>query len=78
MNEAKIAGKKPTVVELEPGTYWWCSCGLSENQPFCDSSHKMTDFSPIKIEVEQKHKYWLCTCKQSNEKPFCDGAHKQL
>jgi len=78
MKEAKIAGKKPAVIELEPGTYWWCSCGLSESQPFCDGSHKMTDFSPIKIEVEQKQKYWLCTCKQSNEKPFCDGAHKKI
>jgi len=77
MTEAKVAGKKPAVLELEPGTYWWCSCGLSENQPFCDGSHKMTDFSPIKIEVAETQKYWLCTCKRSAEKPFCDGAHKQ-
>jgi CDGSH-type Zn-finger protein len=78
MNEPVIAGKKPCILELEPGTYWWCTCGRSASQPFCDGSHKLTDFSPMEVIIDKKDTYYFCSCKQSNNKPFCDGSHKKL
>ena len=78
MAEPVIAKKGPYVVELEPGDYWWCACGLSKNQPFCDGSHKETEFSPLKFTITEKKKYGLCGCKYSGNKPFCDGTHKNL
>lgn len=74
-----VAKKGPFVVELEPGkTYYWCSCGRSENQPFCDGSHKVTKLEPLAFEVDEKKKYGLCGCKHTNNKPFCDGTHRDL
>lgn len=73
-----VADTKPVVCELEPGEYWWCSCGMSKNQPYCDGSHKGTAFSPQKVEITEKRRYALCTCKQTKKSPFCDGAHKDL
>ncbi len=78
MSEPAIAFKKPAVLELEPGTYWWCRCGLSQNQPFCDSSHKGGEFSPIEFVLTEKRKVALCQCKHSANKPYCDGTHKRL
>lgn len=75
MNEPKIAAKKPAAVELEPGKYYWCACGLSQKQPFCDGSHRSTPFTPVMFEVTEKNKFYLCQCKQSKKKPFCDGTH---
>ena len=74
----KIADKKPAVQELEPGTYYWCSCGESKNQPFCDGSHAGSEFSPMAFEITEKKRVALCQCKHSKEKPFCDGAHRSL
>ena len=78
MSEPVIADKKPVVLTLEAGTYHWCSCGKSANQPFCDGSHKGTDFVPLKFEVLEAGKSALCLCKHSGTKPHCDGSHKKL
>jgi CDGSH iron-sulfur domain-containing protein 3 len=74
----EIPQKSPYSVELEVGTYWWCSCGKSAKQPFCDGSHKGTGFAPQKLEVEATKTYYLCGCKHSANTPFCDGGHKHL
>lgn len=78
MSEPVCAKKGPYVVELEEGTHYWCSCGRSENQPFCDGSHKGTDFTPVEFTVTEKKKYGLCGCKHTEKSPFCDGGHRDL
>lgn len=78
MEDPVIAQKAPFLVELEPGTYWWCACGRSRNQPFCDGSHKDTGFSPVKLEIAEKTQVALCGCKHSARRPYCDGTHKGL
>ncbi len=78
MEEPKIAQKAPYVLDLEPGTYYWCSCGKSSKQPFCDGSHKGTKFVPEKIEIAENKKVALCGCKHSKNGAFCDGAHAKL
>lgn len=78
MEEPVIAAKSPAVLTLEPGTYFWCACGRSQNQPFCDTSHRGTGISPIMFTIEEKQEVWLCRCKHSGHKPFCDDTHKTL
>jgi CDGSH-type Zn-finger protein len=78
MSEPVIAQKVPYPEDLEPGTYWWCACGKSQKQPFCDGSHKDTEFTPVKLEITEKTKVYLCGCKHSHDKPFCDGTHNKL
>jgi CDGSH-type Zn-finger protein len=78
MDQPKIAQKSPYVLELAPGTYWWCACGHSQTQPFCDGSHKATSITPVKFEIAQSSKVALCGCKHSQNKPFCDGSHNKL
>ncbi len=78
MEEPKIAAKAPKAVELEPGKYFWCACGESKNQPFCDGSHAGTGFKPMPFEITEKKTYYLCQCKHSENKPFCDGTHRKL
>ena len=78
MAEPQIPARMPAVLELEPGTYWWCSCGRSKNQPFCDGSHAGTEFSPIEYTVEEKKRVALCQCKHTARAPLCDGAHSKL
>lgn len=74
--EAVVARKGPFGVVVEKGkTYWWCSCGLSKSQPFCDGSHQGTDFEPVQFTAEDKVMVAFCGCKQSKHKPFCDDAH---
>jgi CDGSH-type Zn-finger protein len=78
MQELECPKRGPFAVELDSGTYWWCACGRSKNQPFCDGSHQGTPFAPIKVDLTERQKVWLCGCKRSASKPMCDGTHKQL
>ena len=78
MDEPVIAARKPCVMNLEPGTYWWCSCGRSKDQPWCDGSHAGTSFGPKEVVIEEERSYALCTCKHSAQGAMCDGAHKGL
>ena len=79
MSEPTIAQKEPYPVDVEAGkTYYWCACGRSANQPFCDGSHKGTEFAPIKYEATESGTVFFCGCKHSSDKPFCDGSHAGL
>lgn len=79
MSEAVIAQKGPYPVEVEAGkTYWWCACGRSAKQPFCDGSHKVTALTPVAMKAEASTKVWFCGCKQTGKRPFCDGTHGRL
>ena len=78
MTEPVIAQKSPYVLNLQPGTYWWCACGRSKNQPFCDGSHKDSGLTPVKLELTEAKEIYFCGCKHSSKKPFCDGSHKRL
>jgi len=78
MSEPVIAQAFPYALELEPGKYWWCACGRSAKQPFCDGSHNGTAFAPVPFELEEAKKVWLCGCKHTKTPPFCDGTHKSL
>jgi CDGSH-type Zn-finger protein len=73
-----IAQKAPYDLELEPGTYYWCACGRSKNQPFCDGSHEGTGFEPKEFVIAEKQTVSLCGCKWTADAPFCDGAHENL
>ncbi|MDP4031252.1 MAG: CDGSH iron-sulfur domain-containing protein [Pseudorhodobacter sp.] len=74
-----IAQTAPYKVELEAGkSYFWCACGKSANQPFCDGSHKGGPFTPVRFTVEVTKTAFLCGCKHSAKAPFCDGTHKTL
>ncbi len=79
MVKPKIADNRPIAVTLEKGKeYYWCSCGRSQNQPFCDGSHKGTEFQPLAFTAEKDGKAFLCQCKRSSNPPFCDGSHKAI
>jgi CDGSH iron-sulfur domain-containing protein 3 len=69
----------PVVVDVQAGKdYWWCACGLSKTQPFCDGSHKATDISPLKYTAQRDDRLWFCTCKKTKNSPLCDGTHNKL
>ncbi len=79
MTEPVIAARAPMGVDVEAGkTYYWCSCGKSAKQPFCDGSHKGSEFSPKPYVADKTAKVWFCTCKHSKNAPLCDGTHKTL
>ena len=70
---------KPIPMEVLKGkSYYWCSCGKSTKQPFCDGSHKETSFSPVKYVATENKKIFFCSCKQTKKQPLCDGSHNQL
>jgi CDGSH-type Zn-finger protein len=76
--EPVIAAKFPAKLDLAPGSYWWCACGRSKTQPFCDGSHKGTGFSPVEVKIETACRVALCQCKRSAKSPHCDGTHRGL
>lgn len=79
MNKATIARTAPMVVDVEAGrSYWWCACGRSRTQPFCDGSHKGSSFTPLEWRAEVSERKWFCACKHTATRPFCDGSHKQF
>jgi len=78
MSEPACPQKAPYAVDLAPGDYWWCACGQSKKQPFCDGSHKGSGFAPVKFTLDKAEKVWLCGCKRTGKKPMCDGTHKTL
>ena len=76
MSKGKIVHAGNYAVEVEGGkTYYWCTCGKSSKQPFCDGSHKDTTFKPLPYKADQSKKVFFCTCKQTNDQPMCDGSH---
>ncbi len=77
--ESRVPQKSPYAVEVEAGkSYFWCVCGQSSKQPFCDGSHKGSGFSPVKWEASESRTVYFCGCKHSASQPLCDGTHKQL
>ncbi len=77
MSEAIATKNGPYALELEAGDYWYCTCGRSASQPFCDGSHGGTSFVPRKITLAEPGKVWLCGCRRSQTPPYCDGTHKK-
>ena len=79
MSKGEIAQKAPYAVEVTAGkSYWWCACGRSKSQPFCDGSHKGSEFSPLEHKATASGKVFFCGCKQSKNGVLCDGTHKKL
>ncbi|SEN08295.1 CDGSH iron-sulfur domain-containing protein [Nitrosomonas marina] len=79
MNQESKKTFSPIEVQLEASKqYFWCTCGRSQSQPFCDGSHKNTTFTPRAFSVNENRSAWLCTCKKTGNAPFCDGTHNKL
>jgi CDGSH-type Zn-finger protein len=87
----KVAKAEPACVKVEAGKiYAWCTCGLSEKQPFCDGTHKRIEptinelgepemsYKSLKVQFEKEEEVWLCQCKQTKNPPYCDGSHRTL
>jgi len=78
MEKPVRASDIPYAIEVEQGkSYFWCACGRSSKQPFCDGSHKGTTFSPVKYTAATNSKVFFCGCKASKNQPLCDGTHKR-
>lgn len=78
MSDATNPQNAPYAVAVEADEeYYWCSCGLSKNQPYCDGSHQTTRFQPVTFTAEKTETVYLCGCKKSQTAPFCDGTHNK-
>ena len=78
MSKPTRASDTPYPIEVESGkAYFWCACGQSKTQPFCDGSHKDTNFMPVRYEAIESQKVFFCGCKLTGSQPMCDGAHKE-
>ena len=78
MTKGQRAGEKAIAVNVEQGkSYYWCSCGKSSKQPFCDGSHKGTEFNPVAYKAGETKKMFFFVFKQTNSEPFCDGSHNK-
>ena len=80
MTDPAMPQKGPYVVDEPPGDKWWCACGHSKNQPYCDGSHKTQALGvqPVKATIDAPRKVAWCGCKRSGKKPFCDGTHSRI
>ncbi|MBI1179465.1 MAG: CDGSH iron-sulfur domain-containing protein [Alphaproteobacteria bacterium] len=79
MPDPVIAQKEPYAVEVKAGrSYWWCACGQSSKQPFCDGSHKDTGFAPVEYKASKDGTAWFCGCKRTGKSPMCDGTHGRI
>lgn len=79
MSKAIVADKNPIAVDLVEGEeYYFCACGRSGKQPFCDGAHSGTEFTPLAFKAEKTAQAYLCQCKQTKTPPYCDGLHKKL
>ena len=79
MTQAIVAQPSPYGIDVEAGKkYFWCACGRSAKQPFCDGAHKGTGLAPVLYEAEEAKTVWFCGCKATLDKPFCDGSHNKL
>ncbi len=79
MSEPEIGGRAPLPVEVVAGeAYWWCACGRSKSQPFCDGSHEGTEFEPMEWNAPKTGRVFFCTCKRTKTMPLCDGSHNKL
>ena len=77
--EPLMTQKEPYAVDVSEGeTYYWCACGRSKNQPFCDGTHQGTGIEPIAFEAQKSETVYLCGCRKSANKPSCDGTHNSL
>ena len=74
-----VGGRAPFPVQVEAGEeYWWCACGRSITQPFCDGSHTGSGFEPTQYIAPETKRVFFCTCKRTKTAPLCDGSHKEL
>lgn len=79
MSQGKSTQNSPYKVDVEEGkSYFWCACGMSSNQPFCDGSHKGSDFTPVKYTAEKDGMVAFCGCRTTGNAPMCDGTHRTI
>ncbi len=78
MADPEVPQKAPYVITETPGDKFWCACGRSKNQPYCDGSHSGTEFTPMAVKIDAPRQVAWCGCKHSKQKPYCDGSHNRL